>query len=218
MRATLRARRRPCRPAGASPEPVRADPPGRGAGKERGAEAGTARRSAAPRAVHALDDAIVSDFYAAAQKREGRMKEVGTCLPGAVQAISAIHEGPAAQSVVTGNIRSIAKVKLGAFDLAHLLDLEVGGYGDEGSDRADLVRLARRRAEDTYRTSFAEARIFVIGDTPHDVKGAHDAGAFAIGVATGGSSADVLQECGADLVLADLTNVDALRKAVFGLG
>ncbi len=56
----------------------------------------------------------------------------------------------------------------------------------------------------------------VIGDTPHDVKGAHDAGARAVGVATGASSAEELAAAGADAVLSDLTDIGALRAAVFG--
>ena len=166
-------------------------------------------------------EAVVSEFYSAlgeaAQDVEWHMKESGSRLPGAAQAISAMQDDAVVQSVVTGNIRSIAKTKLGAFNLTGILDLEVGGYGDDGNDRADLIRLARRRAESKYRTAFAERRTFVIGDTPHDIKGAHDAGVFAIGVATGSSSFEALEECGADLVLADLTSVDALRKAVFDL-
>jgi phosphoglycolate phosphatase-like HAD superfamily hydrolase len=34
------------------------------------------------------------------------------------------------------------------------------------------------------------SRVVVVGDTPHDVKGAHDAGARVVGVATGASSTD----------------------------
>ncbi|MEU2209806.1 haloacid dehalogenase-like hydrolase [Streptomyces hygroscopicus] len=166
-----------------------------------------------------ISQATISRFYSAlgvaAQELEGRIRESGHSLPGAADAISALQDGHIVQSVVTGNIRPIAKTKLGAFELADSLDLEVGGYGDDGSDRAALVRLARERAEEKYRTSFAGKRTFVIGDTPHDIKGAHDAGVFAVGVATGSSPIEVLEECGADLVLADLTNIEALRSAVF---
>ncbi|MFG2149003.1 HAD family hydrolase [Streptomyces sp. NPDC048696] len=164
--------------------------------------------------------ASVSKFYtalgAAAQELEGRIRESGYALPGALEAISALQAEHVVQSVVTGNIRPIAKTKLQAFGLADGIDLDVGGYGDDGSDRADLVRLARERAETKYPASFAGKRTFVIGDTPHDIKGAHDAGAFAVGVATGSSSVEVLMESGADLVLADLSNREALRAAILG--
>lgn len=166
-----------------------------------------------------ISPATVSRFYSAlgmvAQELEGRIRESGCSLPGASEAIFALQDRRVVQSVVTGNIRPIAMTKLSAFELADGIDLEVGGYGDDGSDRAALVRLARARAEEKYRTSFAGKRTFVIGDTPHDIKGAHDAGVFAVGVATGSSPIDALEECGADLVLPDLTNIEALRNAVF---
>ncbi len=165
-----------------------------------------------------ISPSLVSRFYAAlgvaAQELEGRIRDSGFPLPGARNAIASLRSICLAQSVVTGNIRSIAKVKLSAFELADALDLEVGGYGDDGSDRAVLVQLARERSEGKYRARFADRVTFVIGDTPHDIKGARDAGAFAVGVATGSSSAETLQACGADLVLTDLTDLTPLLGAI----
>jgi len=57
--------------------------------------------------------------------------------------------------------------------------------------------------------------VVVIGDTPHDIKGAHDAGVRAVGVGTGKSSLADLTAAGADAVLPDLTDAAALRWAVF---
>ncbi|MDT3397534.1 haloacid dehalogenase-like hydrolase [Streptomyces sp. B1866] len=165
-------------------------------------------------------DALFDNFYSAlgvaSEQSKGRIRELGRVLAGAAEAIASFDGGHAVQSLVTGNIRPIAIAKLRAFDLAASIDFEVGGYGDDGHDRADLVRLARERAETKYDTSFAGKRTFIIGDTPHDITGAHGAGAFAIGVATGSSNADELEAAGADLVLSSLTELDALRAAILG--
>jgi phosphoglycolate phosphatase-like HAD superfamily hydrolase len=142
------------------------------------------------------------------------MREAGERLPGAQQAIAALVGTVTAQSVVTGNARAIAKIKLEALDLAEHIDFEVGGYGEDGADRAVLVRLAIQRAERKYGVRFDPRRVVVIGDTPHDIKGAHDNGAVAVGVATGGSSAEELTAAEADVVLADLTAFDTLRRVV----
>jgi phosphoglycolate phosphatase-like HAD superfamily hydrolase len=165
-------------------------------------------------------DALFGDFYAAlgdaAEQLQNRIRDAGQALPGAAEAIATVADLHAVQSVVTGNIRGIAIAKLRVFDLADSIDFAVGGYGDDGSDRADLVRLARSRAETNYRTSFAGHRTFVIGDTPHDIRGAHDAGAWAIGVATGDSTVTDLKAAGADIVLSDLTEIGILRAAIDG--
>lgn len=160
-------------------------------------------------------EALVTAFHTAlaeaADSLADRMREDGTVLPGAREAIAACAALGAVQSTVTGNIRPIAAAKLGALGLADRLDLAVGGYGDDGSDRADLVRRARERASARYGHAFAGRRTVVIGDTPHDIRGAHDAGAFAMGVATGNSTAEELRAAGADLVLPDLTEFPARR-------
>lgn len=163
-------------------------------------------------------DMLLDAFYralgAAAEALADRMRTVGVVLPGAQEAIAALAGQHTVQSLVTGNIRPIATTKLRALGLADDLDFTVGGYGNDGSDRADLVRHARERATAKYGTPFAGKRTFVIGDTPHDIKGAHDAGAYAIGVATGRSTTDDLAQAGADTVLPDLTELAALRRTV----
>ena len=50
--------------------------------------------------------------------------------------------------------------------------------------------------------------MFVIGDTPHDVKAARDNNVIAIGVATGTAAAGELAAAGADLVLETLENAE----------
>lgn len=167
-------------------------------------------------------DSLVSAFYSAldvaAQELEGEIRRSGILLPGAHEAITTLAGRRTVQSVVTGNIRPIARIKLEAFGLAGPLDLNVGGYGDDGSDRTDLVRLACERASVKYGVPFAGKRVFVVGDTPHDIKGAHGAGVYAVGVATGSSSPGELDEAGADLVIANLTEIEKLHAAVFNVG
>lgn len=167
-------------------------------------------------------EALFGDFYAAlaeaAQELAHRMREVGEDLPGAREAIAAFAKRNVVQSAVTGNIRPIAETKLAALDLAGDLDFAVGGYGDDGSDRADLVRQARARVTAKYGHPFPDARVIVIGDTPHDIRGAHDADAVAVGVTTGRNSAEELREAGADIVLRSLTDYAAIERLLGHVG
>ncbi|WP_235487716.1 HAD hydrolase-like protein, partial [Frankia sp. AvcI1] len=100
--------------------------------------------------------------------------------------------------------------------LTDLLDLAVGGYGDDDTDRAVLVALAIKRAQAAHRLTFSPARVVVIGDTVHDVRGARDAGVRAVAVATGATTADTLRAAGPNAVLTDLTSLPTLRTAVYG--
>ncbi|OAA29585.1 putative phosphatase [Frankia sp. EI5c] len=152
----------------------------------------------------------------AARALEGRMREIGRPLPGAAAAVAGLAADRVTQSVVTGNLRSVTEAKLRAMDLAEHLDLTVGGYGDDGLDRAVLVRRAVARAEAVYGQVFGPGRIVVVGDTPYDVQGAHDAGVRSVAVATGETTAAELAAAGADAVLPDLTDLAAFRHAAFG--
>ena len=66
------------------------------------------------------------------------------------------------------------------------------------------MRDAIRRGEAMLGEDVPNERIYVIGDTPLDIKAAHAAGCTAIGVATGHYDEAQLREAGADEVLATL--------------
>jgi phosphoglycolate phosphatase len=121
------------------------------------------------------------------------------------------------QSVLTGNVRTLAEVKLTAVGLRHPLDLCIGAYGDDHEVRAELVHLARRRACAVHGrplSDFSGQATVVIGDTPLDIEAALAAGARAVGVATGSYPGGALHEAGAHAVLTDLTNTALVLAAL----
>ena len=118
------------------------------------------------------------------------------------------------QSVLTGNVRRMAEMKLAAVGLDTHLDLEAGAYGDSHEVRSELVHLARGNAARKYGRGFAGMATVLVGDTPLDVAAARATGARAVAVATGGTSADKLAESGADAVLPDLTDTPAVIAAI----
>jgi phosphoglycolate phosphatase len=135
-------------------------------------------------------------------------------LAGAREAVDALAAIGAVQSVVTGNVPAMAYAKLAAFGLEQRLDLGIGGYGDESHDRAELVRAAIGRAAGKHGPAVRPQSTVVVGDTAHDVRGAHDCGALAVAVATGRSPYDVLAAAGPELVLADLSDPAPLVELV----
>ncbi|WP_261567732.1 HAD family hydrolase [Frankia gtarii] len=165
-------------------------------------------------------ESLLPAFYAAlpaaAVALDDRLRRTCRVLPGARAAVESLARDGVVQSVVTGNLPSIARLKLACCELTDLLDLAVGGYGDDGIDRAALVALAVGRAESAHRVTFVPARVVVVGDTAHDVRGARDAGVRVVGVATGATTAETLAVAGADAVLTDLTDLAALHAAVYG--
>lgn len=145
----------------------------------------------------------------------------GRALPGAAAALAALTSsgapGRVRQSVLTGNIRTVAEVKLSALGLRDGLDLCIGAYGDDHEVRAELVQVARRRAAAVHGrlpADFDGASTVLIGDTPLDVEAALATGARAVAVATGRYSAAELSAAGADAVLPDLTDTGTVLRAI----
>jgi phosphoglycolate phosphatase-like HAD superfamily hydrolase len=142
----------------------------------------------------------------------------GHALPGAAAVLSGLR-GRVHQSVLTGNIRPVAEVKLAALGLRDGLDLCIGAYGDDHEVRSELVQVARRRAAAVHGGSpakFGGAATVVVGDTPLDIEAALTAGARAVGVATGTYPAADLIAAGAHAVLPDLTNTPLVLRSLLG--
>jgi phosphoglycolate phosphatase len=150
-------------------------------------------------------------------KLAGKVRELGHPMPGVRAALERLgQESGVTQSLLTGNIEPNAEVKLAAFDLHTLVDMQIGAYGSDHRRRGELVAVARRKALDRRGISFQPEEIVLIGDTPLDVAAAIEGGTRAVGVATGPYDQDELKHAGADAVLPDLTDLDSVLEALLG--
>ena len=138
---------------------------------------------------------------------EAEVRARGRVLPGVVDVLTTLAGDPSVhQSLVTGNLRPNAVVKLDAFDLLPLVDLETGAYGSDDADRLRLVPIALERAARLRGVDVDRARTWVVGDTPRDLACAREGGVRCLLVATGGASRDDLAACAPDALLDDLTD------------
>lgn len=96
----------------------------------------------------------------------------------------------------TGNVPAGARIKLDSCGIGDLFDISLGGYGDDGETRADLIAEGARRCDPG-----GTRRVVVVGDTPRDVEAAHATGALCIGVPFHRNTREVLLDCGADAVV-----------------
>jgi phosphoglycolate phosphatase len=128
-------------------------------------------------------------------------------MPGVRPLLAAVHErNDLHMALLTGNYEHAAQIKLRHFDVADYF--EWGAFGEESGDRNELGRIAMLRAVERSVPARARAQAVVIGDTPHDIECAHAAGVRALGVATGSYSVLELETAGADVVLADLSDIE----------
>jgi phosphoglycolate phosphatase len=169
-------------------------------------------------AAHGIDapdlDGFFDRYASAVRAREDLLRARGEVLPGAAEAVAALAGRPGlVQTVVTGNIRPVAEIKLRTLRLDAGIDFDVGGYGTDDGIRATLVRRSRERAHARYG-AFDE--VLVVGDTPLDVAGALANGVTAVGVASGGTSAADLKAAGAHHVLDSLADTGDVVRLLAG--
>lgn len=134
-------------------------------------------------------------------------------LPGVSFVLDTLHAQGAVQTVVTGNVEPVARLKLAAADLLPRLDVELGGYGSDHEIRDELVRLALRRIEGTGAEIDA-SRVWVVGDTPRDLACARANNVRCLLVATGTFSLDELTALEPDLALPSLAEPDEFLAAL----
>ena len=166
-------------------------------------------------------DGVLEAFSDALQRamaaRTEELRRRGRALPGARASLERLAREPGVvQSLLTGNILPNARVKLGAFGLDRFVDFEIGAYGSDHRRRGELVAIACERAERRLGVAVPRGHTVLVGDTPLDVAAAKEAGARAVGVATGPFEAADLEGAGADVSLDDLSVPEDVVVAVLG--
>lgn len=124
-------------------------------------------------------------------------------LPGVEDLLPELMEDGYLLGLVTGNVEAAAHIKLHRARLNRFFSF--GGYGSDSNDRGELTKTALERATLVYGEPVTAAQAVVVGDTPHDVEGAHAAGIQCIGVGSHKFSVTQLRDAGADYAIASLT-------------
>lgn len=130
-------------------------------------------------------------------------------MPGVEALVSHLSSTPEiVLGIETGNLLETAALKLRRGAIDHFFTF--GGYGSDSRERSEIVRIAIERAKALYRIT-PDTQITVFGDSVNDITAAHDNGARAIAVATGGIGIEHFKEkTSADLALVDLSNLEDL--------
>jgi phosphoglycolate phosphatase len=146
--------------------------------------------------VRRLVEGYEDRLPAALGRRSGRV------LPNVREILEALRSDPRALSLLlTGNTRRGGQVKLKHYGLDGFLG--DGGFSDGAADRSAIARVALKRAR-ALGARDDDGSVFVVGDTPHDVRCAASIHARPIAVATGAYGTDALAASGAWRVFAEL--------------
>jgi phosphoglycolate phosphatase-like HAD superfamily hydrolase len=110
-------------------------------------------------------------------------RKTGRVLPNVTEILTALErEADACSLLLTGNTRRGAQAKLVHYGLDRYFT--AGAFSEGDGERADI---AKRAMEEVALSGCIATRhrVFVVGDTPHDIRCAQAIGARAVAVATG---------------------------------
>jgi phosphoglycolate phosphatase len=133
--------------------------------------------------------------------------------PGIPEALDAVHAHPEIhQALLTGNLKEGARLKLSHLGLWNYF--EFGAFADDSSIRDELGPFALARAEEKLGIKFPPERVYIIGDTPHDIACGKAIGAKTIAVATGAFSVEELAALNPTHTFKDLSDTQGFVNIV----
>jgi phosphoglycolate phosphatase-like HAD superfamily hydrolase len=136
----------------------------------------------------------------------------GAVCPGIHELLAAVANRPGVVlGLLTGNVRAGARLKLGHYGLWDFF--ACGGFGDDHTCRDDVARSALVAVREHVGGEVNPSDVWVIGDTPLDVRCARAIGANAVAVATGWHPLEELAGCAPDLIFDDLSDHTKLLAA-----
>ena len=110
----------------------------------------------------------------------------------------------------TGNMKTVAKIKLGRFGIWDRFPF--GVFSDDGEDKNSMLRLAQERAWDILQESFRMEKMVVVGDTVQDAEAAKNNGCKSIIVCRVAEKKGAIEKIGPDILVDDLSCPDLLNR------
>lgn len=134
-------------------------------------------------------------------------------LPGIPQLFQALaRRRDIVNGLATGNLEEAAWLKLQRAGLQGYF--QFGGFGSDSPDRLSLTRKALERGQTLTGGPIPPERIFLIGDTAHDIAAGKELGIRTIAVATGRTSLEVLHTHSPDFLYKDLSDQKLFFAAI----
>ncbi|MEU6405463.1 HAD hydrolase-like protein [Streptomyces sp. NPDC046985] len=165
--------------------------------------------------IRKFADDIVRRMPAQLLSHQADIADTGRVMPGALASLKAVGKSDELlPTVVTGNLRESAAIKLRTLELDRYLDLDIGGYSSDDAHRPSLVAVAQRRAGRRHGHEFTPQNTVIIGDSLEDVRTGQEGGAAVIGVASGTTRVDELTSAGARHVIPDLRDPHHLLQLI----
>ena len=156
-------------------------------------------------------DRLWSRYLAALEEElADRRRRVRPCpgVPVLLERLAA--DGRFELALVTGNVRGGAWRKLAAAGVGG--PFRYGAFGSDSEHRDELPPLALERAERHTGSAFDPGEVWVVGDTPADIRCGRRSGLRTLAVATGRPGREELTRHGPEALVDDLSATDRVLE------
>jgi len=133
-------------------------------------------------------------------------------LPGVKELLDKLQQNIIMLGLVTGNLEPIAEEKLKRSGLEEYF--KVGGFGSDDMERVNLIKIAIKRASNLCGYKISEEQVYIVGDTPEDIKAAKEAKTKVIAVATGCYTIKDLEKFEPHYLFRDLSPTEEIMKVI----
>lgn len=142
------------------------------------------------------------------------MRELqGHLLPGVPELLAQLAaRSDVTLGLLTGNFEEGAWIKLRHFGIDRYFGF--GGFGDRHFDRDDVARLAYEATHQHLGRRVEPHDVWVLGDTPFDVRCGKAIGARTVAVATGMCSAAELRQHAPDVLMRDFSTPELFVRCL----
>lgn len=159
---------------------------------------------------HHIRFEFFAEFAGAYGELQQEQPEDCVAMPYAARVLDALATRSILQTVVTGNTKRVAAMKLRAAGLETRMGLDGGAFGDESPSRRVLVELAIGRIAELSGCDRPPPAFAVVGDAVDDIEAANAAGAVSIAVARGRTARDAIRRGGPRHIVSSLSEVVAI--------
>lgn len=133
-------------------------------------------------------------------------------MPGVVDLLKALKAHDVPMGLATGNLAKGAERKLRIGGLWGYFPF--GGFGSDHEHRGELTRIGIERAAAHTGTTFEPRDVFIVGDSPLDIRAARYNNATAIAVLTGWDDPETLRADNPDYLFDDLSDTQTLLRVI----
>jgi phosphoglycolate phosphatase len=131
------------------------------------------------------------DSYSESMKIEFTKSILPFVYDDCVSMLDEVESAGHATCLLTGNIKSVAKIKLEKFGLWDRF--KFGIFADDAEEKLSMPRLAREKAWDVLAESFRLENMVLVGDTVQDAEAANENGCKSVIVCRKPEKREIIQ-------------------------